>query len=161
MINLFVTSGTQLPFPRMLNVVDTLCDKMENINLIVQSTNECQKYKNFNVNSFLSPIDYLSNLKKADVIISHAGMGSIISAFEENKTIAIMGRKFKLGEHRNDHQASTIKKFKGTPGVYIFDSVDELFQILSRIDSLEKCDLKTNNKRYEMIKALEGFLKND
>ncbi len=161
MKRIFVTSGTQLPFPRMLQVVDKALDAFKDVSVIVQSRSENDVYANFSVESFLSPAQYSSVIKSSDLIISHAGMGGIITAFEENKSIALMPRKFELGEHRNDHQLSTILKFKKTPGVYVFDNVEELSFIINNIANIEKCDFISNTKRFKMIDALERFLAND
>ena len=58
----------------------------------------------------MTPLEFEENMKKADLIISHAGMGTIISALVNLKPIIVMPRLLKYKEHRNEHQLATAKK---------------------------------------------------
>lgn len=55
----------------------------------------------------------------AQVIVSHAGMGSLLTALRHRRPILIMPRKASLGEHRNDHQMATARWMEGRPGVTV------------------------------------------
>ena len=59
-------------------------------------------------------------------MISHAGMGSIISARDVQIPIIIFPRLAAMGEHRNDHQLDTVKQFANRPGIYATSDYETL-----------------------------------
>ncbi len=69
---------------------------------------------------------------EADVVIAHAGMGSIISAAEFGKPMVLLPRRGSLRETRNDHQIATAKWLRSKPGIFVADSEDELPTVLAR-----------------------------
>ena len=60
---------------------------------------------------FLPPAECRERMLAADAIVAHAGMGTILSALELGKPLVIMPRLAAFGEHRNDHQLATAKRF--------------------------------------------------
>ena len=64
--------------------------------------------------------------EQASLIISHAGMGSILTALSSAKPVLIMPRRADLNEHRNDHQLATAKKFADKNGCFVFNDLSEL-----------------------------------
>lgn len=53
----------------------------------------------------LIPKEKLEELqKKADLIITHGGVGSIISSIEKDKKVIAVPRLHEYGEHVNNHQ---------------------------------------------------------
>jgi len=84
---------------------------------------------------FLDPGRYRHYFSNARVIVSHAGIGSILAAQELSKPIILFPRMAKLGEHRNDHQQDTVKNVINLPGIYVADTSQALSRILE-IDNL-------------------------
>ncbi|WP_147677621.1 glycosyltransferase [Algibacter pacificus] len=122
---IFVTIGTQEPFDRLIKLVDELA-KDYNHEIIAQVFNSNYKSENLTIIDFVNPKEYENLFKKADLIISHAGMGSIISALSISKPIIVMPRKASLGEHRNEHQLATAKKMGAIEGVYVVNGKEDL-----------------------------------
>lgn len=56
--------------------------------------------------------DFDSLLKNATGIISHAGMGNITMAINDNKPLIVIPRLVRYKEHVSDHQLATAKKFE-------------------------------------------------
>jgi len=63
-------------------------------------------------------------------------MGNIITAMEQKKPIAIMGRKAELGEHRNDHQLSSVEKFTNNQNIFSFTKEHEIDELIFNIESI-------------------------
>ena len=107
---IFVTVGEQLPFDRLIRTVDEWgrTSKKEIFAQIGRSTYIPQHipYKDF-----LTPEEFKEKLLAADVIVAHAGMGTIITALEMGRPILIMPRQVTFGEVRNNHQFSTARRF--------------------------------------------------
>jgi UDP-N-acetylglucosamine transferase subunit ALG13 len=62
-------------------------------------------------------------LKKADIIITHGGVGSILNAIKLGKKVIAVPRLKKYDEHINDHQLQVIEKM--TKEGYILSTEDE------------------------------------
>ncbi|MDB4925330.1 glycosyltransferase [Mucilaginibacter sp.] len=107
---IFVTAGTQLPFDRLIKTIDNIAAEFPSTCFVVQALHSNYKAKNINVLDFISPSDFAKYIDDAQLIISHAGMGTIISALVKKKPIIVMPRLAKFKEHRNEHQLGTTKQ---------------------------------------------------
>src|SRR5215217_2444665 len=108
---IFVTIGTQEPFDRLIKAIDELAPLL-NMDIVAQVSNTVIEVKNMKALTFIPPDEFDNYFQQASLIISHAGMGSIITALTMNKPIIVMPRLASLGEHRNEHQTATAKKFE-------------------------------------------------
>jgi UDP-N-acetylglucosamine transferase subunit ALG13 len=88
--------------------------------------------RHFKWHPFIAPGEFDGLMARADLIIAHAGMGSIISALRNGKPIVIMPRRAALGEHRNDHQLATAARFAGRANIYVADDEAALPGALER-----------------------------
>ena len=70
----------------------------------------------------------------ADAVVAHAGIGTILGALELGKPTVVMPRRAALGEHRNDHQLATARRFSG-PGIAVALDEHELAAELGRMAS--------------------------
>ncbi|MGF1756263.1 hypothetical protein L4C33_22080 [Vibrio makurazakiensis] len=132
---IFLTVGTQFPFDRLVSFVDSFAKSTRQV-VVSQVGNSNYESEYMEVKRFLSPDEINNAFSKAKVIVSHAGMGSIINCLRLKKTIIIFPRLSKFGEHRNDHQLDTIASFSNVQGVYVANNETELHQLLDDIDSL-------------------------
>ena len=70
--------------------------------------------------------EYTSVVTQADLVVAHAGMGSVITAGEHGKPIVVLPRRAGMGEHTNDHQVDTALWLRTRPGVYVADAEQHL-----------------------------------
>ncbi|MBE0454285.1 MAG: hypothetical protein IBX58_11450 [Roseovarius sp.] len=133
---IFLTTGTQLPFDRLVRAVDDWVEKAkpgcEIFAQVLPAIHGPYRPRNFDTRERLSPRDYAEIFDKARLIISHAGMGTILTALTRGKQICIMPRQVKYNEHRNDHQFATVERLKDYPG--LFKARDE-HELLTRLDA--------------------------
>lgn len=126
---IFVTIGTQLPFDRLIKIIDELAPQLHEE--VVAQVYQCGfTPKNIKTVDFLAPDEFNTLFDKARLIISHAGMGTILSALQKDKPIIVFPRIAALGEHRNEHQLATARKFKEIGSVYVAMDEDELRTLL-------------------------------
>ena len=85
----------------------------------------------------LSREDYAAAMEAADLIVAHAGVGSVVTAGEYARPIVLLPRRAALGEHRNDHQADTAGWLRDRPGIYVADDETELAE---RIAAARRAD---------------------
>jgi UDP-N-acetylglucosamine transferase subunit ALG13 len=133
---IFVTVGGQLPFDRLVHAVDHWASQQQRVEVFAQIGKSSSPPKHIEWQRFLSPPDFQSKAREAEMIIAHAGMGSILTALEFGKPIVLMPRRAHLGEHRNDHQWATVKHLSKDVGVVVVADEDELLDQLGRLREL-------------------------
>lgn len=144
---IFVATGTQFPFDRLIEYMDTWANSHETeVFAQIGEGNYQPQYANFE--TFISIEAYNQKIQQADLFISHAGMGNIISAKEHRTPIIVVNREAKLGEHRNDHQTEGLSWMGELDGVYTASTQQELYSLLEHPDKLrpstEACDTNLN-----------------
>ena len=131
---IFLTIGTHEPFDRLVQAVDEWkSDKGQGHEVVAQVVSpalDAYIPKNFEITPHLSPRDYESLILQADLIVSHAGMGSILTAFTHGKPIVIMPRRGHLRETRNDHQYTTTKNLNKRPGLFIAEDETKFADVI-------------------------------
>ena len=126
---IFVTIGTQLPFDRLIKIIDELAPQL-NEEVIAQVYQCGFTPQNIKTVDFLAPDEFNTLFDKARLIVSHAGMGTILSALQKDKPIIVFPRIAALGEHRNEHQLATARKFKEMRTVNVAMNEEELIPML-------------------------------
>lgn len=116
---IFLTVGTQLPFDRLVRAVDVwAADRHGDIfGQIAEPGPVGHVPRNFDWVPHLDPETFRQRFAAANLVVSHAGMGSLISALVAPKPILILPRRASLGEQRNDHQLATARRFADRAGV--------------------------------------------
>ncbi|RZK24059.1 MAG: glycosyl transferase family 28 [Flavobacterium sp.] len=109
---IFITTGTQEPFERLIKAMDEVAPKLSGMPIMAQAFKTGYFVQNFDIIEFMSPTDFEHYFNEAHLIVSHAGMGTIITALQRNKPILVLPRLLKYKEHRSDHQYDTAKKME-------------------------------------------------
>ena len=154
---ILVTLGTQdKNFVRLLEKIDQLINNgLIKDKVIVQAG--FTKYNSENMEIFdLIPQDEFNDLMdKADIIITHGGVGNIISALEKNKKVIAVPRLAKYGEHINDHQTQIIAKFNVLGYIIGLQDVDELDDAVKQIKKFKpKKFVHDNSKMLNLVSEL-------
>lgn len=126
---ILLTVGSQLPFDRLARAMDDWCAATGRRDVIGQIGDPgAHGYRptHYRWSAFLSPSELKQDLASADLIVAHAGMGSIITALSNSKPIVIMPRRAALGEHRNEHQLATASRFSGRGGIFVAEDETKL-----------------------------------
>jgi UDP-N-acetylglucosamine transferase subunit ALG13 len=138
---IFVTIGTQEPFDRLIKAIDKIAPQLGE-DVIVQTFKTDYEIKNMKVLDFIPPKDFETYFEKASLIVSHAGMGTIISALVKQKALIVMPRMVEYGEHRNDHQMSTARRFEALKYIEVAYNETELIEKLLHTIKKEAKPLK-------------------
>lgn len=155
---ILLSVGTQIPFDRLVIAVDKWACKRGRDDVRAQIGSS--KYKPVALQPFglIDPEAFLQLQREASVIVSHAGMGSIITALEMGKPIIIMARDHNMGEHRNAHQFATAARFMNTPGVYVAKDENELITYLDRMGTLVASPLAASTAPASFVNELRAYL---
>lgn len=155
---IFVTVGTQLPFDRLVLAVDAWASMHPDVEVVAQTGPAENLPQNIMHTPFLPPDQAEANFLKASLIVSHAGMGSILTALRYKKPILIMPRRADLNEHRNDHQVATAKRFCEKPGVTVAWHESEIAALLDRRDTLPTGDGISAFANPALLSRLQSYL---
>lgn len=121
---IFLTVGTQLGFDRLVSQVDEWA-AAAGVEVFGQIGPGQYVPRHFHFEQFVHPSEFERRMAGAECIVSHAGMGTILSAMQYGKPALLMARRASLGEHRNEHQLSTARKFKDVPSFrFVENSAD-------------------------------------
>ena len=127
---IFLTVGTQLPFDRLVRSVDRWCEQTKFSDVVGQlalrDARQAYQPRHFRWVSFMEPGEFEHHFDIADMIVAHAGMGSIITAVMKAKPILVLPRRAALGEQRNDHQLATVERIRSREGVFVARVEDDV-----------------------------------
>jgi UDP-N-acetylglucosamine transferase subunit ALG13 len=156
---IFVTVGTQLAFDRMVRVIDQWAGATSPAPEVFAQVGPTELTpQHIEYKPFIEPTEFAERAHASDVIIAHAGMGSILTALSFGKPIVIMPRRADLGEQRNDHQLSTAARFEGRPGVVVAHDETELPAILDSLTKLRAAEPIPPFASPGLINAIRTFI---
>jgi len=130
---IFVTVGSQLPFDRLVAAVDDWAADRPDRELFGQVGDTSSPPVNFASVSTMSPEEYQQRFAAAELIIGHAGMGTIIAALELGKPLLMLPRRSDLKESRNDNQVGTARHFSKFA---LFEVVESEAEISARMNHM-------------------------
>ncbi|MEE9330715.1 MAG: glycosyltransferase [Methylophilaceae bacterium] len=148
----------QLPFDRLVMRVDEWAKNNSVNDIFAQIGDTSHVPENINYAPYLTPSEAEEMFQKSEVIVSHAGMGSVLNALKYKKPIIAMPRLASKGEHRNEHQLATAKWISDIDGITIAWDEDELLELLDSVDNLKSGSAISNYASPELIQNLRRFL---
>jgi UDP-N-acetylglucosamine transferase subunit ALG13 len=155
---IFVTVGTELPFNRLVRVVDEWAKATGRRDVFAQIGETDWHPTHIAWSKFLQPSEFTRRFSEAKVVVSHAGMGTILSALQWEKPILVMPRRASLGEHRNEHQLATARRLAELGKINVAMDETELRKMVDTFGQLrprEKIGAYANNS---LITALREFI---
>ncbi|ATN32330.1 glucuronosyltransferase [Rhizobium sp. ACO-34A] len=126
-----VTVGTQLPFDRLIRMIDELAPGLDG-DVFAQTGVGTYVPQNMQWSSTVEASDFDRKLKACSVIVAHAGIGTVLKAYKYAKPIILVPRLSSLGEHRNDHQLATVSQLRQREGIYVAENKQDLGRLLSQ-----------------------------
>ena len=158
---ILVLLGTQdNSFHRLLDKIQELIDKkVIKEKVVVQAGRTKYESKDMEIFS-LMPQDKLRDLmEKADLIITHGGVGSIVTSLKMGKKVIAVPRLSSFGEHVNDHQIQIVDSFDKQGFLIGVVELDELEKAIEKSKTFKpnKFISQTEN----MIKIIEDFIDNN
>ena len=129
---IFVTLGTQdKHFDRLLKAVYKL-ETDEKIVAQIGSTEfkSSKPEEKFEIHKFLSNEEFEKYMDEARVVITHAGVGTIIYGLKKHKKMIVAARLKKYGEHVNDHQLQILQTFASEGYIIPLENFDDLPKLL-------------------------------
>ena len=155
---ILVTLGTQdKKFTRLLNEIDNLKEKGIIKDEIVVQAGYSSDYKSENMQILdLIPKDEFDKLiKDCDYLITHGGVGAILTGLRYKKKVIAVPRLKEYKEHVNNHQLQIVNNFNLEGYIIGINSVSELEKAIQKLDNFKPKPYKSNkDKALSIIKEL-------
>lgn len=153
---ILVTVGTQLPFDRLIRAMD---DAAPSLTYPVFAQTGLSKYSPVNMEwgAFVEPREFEQRFCAAEIVVSHAGIGTVLMAQRHHKPLILYPRRAALKEHRNDHQMATVAALAGRAGIYIARDDAALRSLLQQKLEMPRTDWP-DTCRAQLVDALSAFI---
>ena len=155
---IFVTLGTQdKEFTRLLEAIDreiengTIKDKV-----VVQAGLTKYESKNMEIFDLIPQDKFDEYIKKSDLIITHGGAGSILTAVKNNKKIIAAARLERYNEHTNDHQKQIVKEFSEQGYIMELRDFTKLGKLIEKSKTFKPKKFVSNT--HNMIKIIDDYI---
>lgn len=155
---ILVLLGTQNNnFNRLLEEIERLIDKKTITDEVIVQAGYT-KYESNKMQIFdLIPREQLDKYQDdADIIITHGGVGSIVSSIEKGKKVIAVPRLHKYEEHVNDHQKEIIELFNKKGYIIGLTDVSEVEEAIKQINDFKPVKYQHNNEK--MLKIISEFI---
>lgn len=157
-MRIFLTVGSMLPFDRLVRAMDAWAGEHGEARVFAQIGASRLQPVHLDFRAMLSPGEYRQQFAESDLVVSHVGMGTVITAAELGKSLVMLPRRPDLHEVTNNHQFATAQWLKGRPGVRIVLSADELAPAIAEsIGGAGISQLETGT-RGQLIGAIRQFI---
>lgn len=156
---IFVTLGTQdKSFKRLLDAIEKQIDNgIIKDKVIVQAGYTDYISNKMEILKIIPMEDFDNYIKECDLLITHAGVGSIMAGLNNNKKVIATARLKEYNEHTNDHQKQIATEFEKMGYIIYLDDFDKLDEVLKKVKTFKPKKLKSNNTNF--IKIIENFIK--
>ena len=157
---ILVTLGTQKQqFTRLLDYIEKSKIKDE---IIVQAGYTKYKSKKMKIIDFVDYDDMAKYIDRADLVITHGGTGSILSAIKKGKKVIACSRLEKYGEHVDDHQEQIVDVLSQNGYILKLDEKVKIDELYKNIKNFKPKKFESNGEtfRKKLIECIENKNKN-
>ena len=158
---ILVVLGTQdKQFPRLLEAVDSCIENgVITDKVVVQAGQTKYESKNMEILDLLPAPEFEKLMDEADIVITHGGAGTILSAIKKGKKVIAAARLAKYKEHHNDHQKQIIGEFADKGYILELKDFHKLDVMIKKAKSFKPKKFVSNTDH--MISLIDNYIKED
>ena len=109
---ILVTLGTQkFQMNRLIEAVDQIAPQLED-EIFIQTGNSTYEPKNCKWKAFVDAAEFQQMIKECDLLITHSGVGTIMTGINAKKPIVVVPRLAEFNEHVDNHQEEIADAFE-------------------------------------------------
>lgn len=158
---ILILLGTQNnSFHRLLEKMDELVEKgIIEERILVQAGYTKYESKNMKIFDLIPQEELERYQEKADLIITHGGVGSIISSIKKGKKVIAVPRLHEYQEHVNDHQKQIVESFHKKGYIMGVNGVEELEEAILKMEKFVPVKYETKEDgNSKMLRIIEEFI---
>lgn len=126
--------------------------------VVVQAGSTKFESNNMEIFNLIEQNKFNELIEQANIIITHGGVGSIVTAVKLGKKVIAVPRLKKYGEHVNDHQIQIVETFSKQGFIKGIKDVSELKEALIEVNTFIPNKLESNTEH--IINIIENFIQN-
>lgn len=147
---ILVTLGTQdKSFERLLKAIDKkIIEGKISDKVVVQAGLTKYKSENMEIYDFVEYDKFDSLIQSCDILITHGGVGSIITGLKNKKKVIAAARLKKYKEHTNDHQLQIIENFKNAGYILELEDFNKVDEIINNAKTFKPKKYNSNKENF-------------
>ena len=155
---IFVVLGTQkFQLNRLLQKLDEYVEQgMLTDEIYAQIGNSTYKPRHYAYKDFMDKKEFDATIAKADLVIAHSGVGTIITAIHAKKPVVVFPRLAKYKEHVDDHQLDIARAFEMKKYVLCCYENDDLLEKINKCKNFQFDEYVSQQK--QIIGIIRDFL---
>ena len=151
---IFVTLGTQdKQFKRLLDLIENSHIDDE---IIVQAGFTKYSSNKMKIYDYLEKSLFEKYIYDADLIISHAGVGTLVSSLKRGKKVLAVPRLAKYGEHHNDHQLQIADAYYQKGYIEVLKENEDIDKKLKEMKDFKPKKFVANNEIF--VNKLKDYI---
>lgn len=155
---IFVTLGTNdESFERLLRAIDKEIEKGTiKERVVVQAGLTKYESKNMEIMDLVPRDEFDKLISECDLLITHGGVGSILTGINKGKKVIAVPRLAKYKEHGNDHQLQIVENFSKRKYIIAVKDMNKLGKAIEKAKTFkpQKFVSNTNN----IINMIENYI---
>ena len=156
---ILVTVGMQLGFDRLIAAMDALAPSL-GMPVIAQTGKGTFQPQHMDARAKIAPAEFEALVQQSRLIVSHAGIGTVLTAARFARPIILVPRRADRGEHRNDHQLATVANLTGRPGILVAMDETALAEKIAEGLALPNWSAAQSSTARQLHGALAAFIEN-
>lgn len=157
-MKVFVTVGSMLPFDRLVDATEAWAAAHPEAEVFAQVGDSARRPAAMGWTRMLAPREFRQRLDWADLVVAHAGMGTVLGALEAGRPLVVLPRRPEAREVTSAHQLATARWLAAHPGITVAEQAADLpAAIASALERREAVAL-AGGSREGLVAALRDFV---
>lgn len=151
LLKTLVTCGSShFKFDRLFKILDELCDEkiLDGNEIVAQTGDVDYKIRNFKNFDFKSAEELNALQDEADLIICHAGTGTVVGSLKKGKKVIVFPRLKEYNEHESDNQLELAVEFERDGYVLCAKNKEELKDRILKINEFSPVKFISNKENF-------------
>lgn len=123
---LVTVGSTRNDFKRLIHAVDRLCEDRRLGGTFAQIGTSSYVPRHMTFERFVPRTELLARVGSCDLVICHAGTGTLNAALGLRRKVIVVPRRAALGEHPDDHQLELAAYLESRGRALVVNEVEEL-----------------------------------
>ncbi len=152
--------ASEYKFNRLLKIIDELCDEkiIDSSEVVAQIGYTNYVPRNYKYFDLIGREQFQEFIENADIIITHAGTGSVIPPLKLGKKIIVFPRLEEYKEHLDNHQLELSEVFTSEGYTLCAKNKEELINKIRNIDTFTPKRFKSNKEHINRL--IINFIEN-
>lgn len=134
-LRVFAATGSRsFPFDRMIQALDGAVSSgvlPEGTTVLAQVGSSAWEPRFIDVVDYLDRDEFLARVDEADLVVSHGGTGSLMTALSRGKRVVAVPRRAVFGEVVDDHQVEFVRQLERAGLLRVCDEGDDLAAVMA------------------------------